>query len=69
MMTINEFIEKCNELGVSGDEQIAVHVSGVLGGSVCIKSISKGFDWDDGKIVLHLPIREKLKINKEGVRG
>lgn len=59
-MTVSEFIEKCNEIGVSGDEQICVHVLGTLGGFPCVKSISKGFDWNDGRIILHLPIAVKI---------
>ena len=59
-MTVSEFINKCNEIGCTGDEQIAVHVFGTLGGSPCVKDISKGFDWDDNKIVLQLPMHVQV---------
>ena len=53
-MTINEFIDALNKLGVSGDEQLCVHSFGGIGGSGRpIKSVSNGFDWDMGKVIVH----------------
>lgn len=53
-MTINEFIEALNRLGVSGDQQLCVHSFGGIGGSGReIRSVSKGFDWNQGKIIIH----------------
>jgi hypothetical protein len=53
-MTINEFIEALNKLGVSGDQQLCVHSFGGIGGSGReIKRVAKGFDWDQGMVMIH----------------
>lgn len=53
-MTINEFIDLLNKLGVSGDEQLCVHSFGGIGGSGrAIARVSRGFDWDHGKVMVH----------------
>ncbi len=55
-MTINEFIEEIDKLRdrLNGDEQLCVSASGGIGAhGKPIKSVSLGFDWDKGKILLH----------------
>lgn len=53
-MTLNELITWCNEHGVSGDLELAVHVFGGIGGAgQSIAKASLGFDWDKGKLMLH----------------
>lgn len=53
-MTLNELIAWCNEHGVSGDLELAVHAFGGIGGAgQSIEKASLGFDWDKGKLMLH----------------
>lgn len=53
-MTLNELIAWCNEHGVSGDLELAVHAFGGIGGAgQPIEKASLGFDWDKGKLMLH----------------
>lgn len=53
-MTVNEFIAELNKLGVSGDQQLCVSSFGGIGGSgMEIKRVSKGFDWDQGRVMIH----------------
>ena len=53
-MTLNELIAWCNERGVSGDLELAVHAFGGIGGAgQPIDKASLGFDWDKGKLMLH----------------
>lgn len=54
-MTVNELIQKLNDLQISGDETISIHArTGGLGGAVSeISSVSLGFDWTSGRVMLH----------------
>lgn len=70
-MTINEFIEALNKLGVSGDQKLCVSSFGGIGGSgMEIKRVSKGFDWDQGKVLIHtehaLTLMPSPKSKKRG---
>lgn len=51
-MTVNEFIEWCNQAGLTGDEKIRVSAMGGMRTGKDIKSAAKGFDWDNGAVVL-----------------
>lgn len=65
-MTINQLIEKLNEIGVSGDEQICVGACGGLGAhGKEIDIVSRGFDFDTGKILLH-PKQPLILMKKPG---
>ena len=56
IVTINDFILEIDKLRdrLDGTEQLTVAASGGLGGyGKPIESLSLGFDWDKGKIILH----------------
>lgn len=51
-MTINQLIEKLNEMKVSGDMTVRIHAFGGIGARPCVSDASIGFDWDKGSILL-----------------
>lgn len=52
-MTINELIEQLNQLGAGGDMELRVSAFGGMRSGKSIKSVSLGFDWDRGAVILH----------------
>jgi hypothetical protein len=53
-MTVNELIDLLNELQVPGDSEVRVAAVGGLGRTgKAIASVSVGFDWDAGSVILH----------------
>jgi hypothetical protein len=65
-MTINEFIEKLNEMGVDGNSKLCVHAfGGICGIGHDIKDVSIGFDWDSGKTIIHTRLPLQLMPTKK----
>lgn len=65
-MTINEFIDQLNAMGVTGDEALCVHAFGGIGGSgIEVTGIGKGFDWNRGKLMLSTKQQLQLFRQKE----
>lgn len=52
-MTISELIERLNDLGVSGDEEIRIAAFGGMRQGKSLGRVSIGFDWDNGAVILH----------------
>lgn len=52
-MTINEFIDQLNKLGVSGDQELRISAFGGMRHGKSIKCVSQGFDWDMGAVIIH----------------
>lgn len=52
-MTINEFIEQLNKLGLSGNEELRISAFGGMRHGKSVKGVSKGFDWDMGAVIIH----------------
>jgi hypothetical protein len=53
-VTVNELIDRLNELQVPGDSEVRVAAVGGLGrAGRAIASASVGFDWDAGSVILH----------------
>jgi hypothetical protein len=53
-VTVNELIDRLNELQVPGDSEVRVAALGGLGRTgKAIASASVGFDWDAGSVILH----------------
>ena len=52
-MTVNELIARFNELGLTGDEKVRVEASGGMRSGKDVESVSVGFDWNAGAVILH----------------
>jgi hypothetical protein len=52
-VTVNELIDRLNELQIPGDSEVRVAALGGLRVGKVIVSVSAGFDWDAGSVILH----------------
>lgn len=63
-MTINKFIEKLNQMGVSGDDPLRVRAFGGMRHGKEISDVKPGIDWDHGAVIIHTEV--PLSVMKVG---